>query len=82
MAGREHRTGAAYAALTREAAARQSGAPAGLEGSGPDAYLDRLTRGGAATFSSLAERVAGARDRHDLVAAARALFLWKKDISK
>lgn len=82
MAGQEHRTGPAYAALIREAAARQSGAPAGLEGPRLDAYLDRLTRDGGATFSTLTERIAGARDRHELVAAARALFLWKKDIGK
>ena len=82
MAGREHRAGAAYAAVIRDAAARASGAPAGLEGARLDAYLDRLSRDGAPRYSMLAERIAGARDRHDLVDSARALFWWKKDISK
>jgi len=45
-----------------------------------DAYLDRLTKADNPPFSALAGRLAAARDRHELVAAARALFSWKKDI--
>ncbi|HEX8257699.1 MAG TPA: DUF4350 domain-containing protein [Allosphingosinicella sp.] len=79
-ARREHRAGGAYAELVRETAAREAGA-AGLTGAELDAYLDRLSRAGGPRFSALAARIAAARDRDELVSAARALFQWKKDIS-
>lgn len=79
-ARREHRAGGAYAELVRETAGREAGA-ASLTGAELDAYLDRLSRAGGTRFSALAARIAAARDRDELVSAARALFQWKKDIS-
>ena len=80
LARRETRLGGAYAEIVRQDAARLAAAPPALAGEALDAYLDRLTRGDNPPFSSLASRLAAARDRHELVAAARALFSWKKDI--
>jgi hypothetical protein len=76
---REHRTGAAYAELIREEAARASGAHA-LRGGDLDTYLDRFSSPGRPRFSDLAGAAAAAANRDDLVSAARALFLWKKDL--
>ncbi len=79
IAGREHRTGGAYAELIREEAARVSGAPA-LRGEELDAYLDRFSAPGQKPFSALAAEAGDAADRNHLVSAARALFQWKKDL--
>jgi len=80
IARRETRLGTAYADVVRQDAARIAAAPPNLQGEALDAYLDRIGRGGGQTFSALAARLVAARDRHELVAAARALFSWKKDI--
>jgi hypothetical protein len=80
LARREPRLGGAYAEIIRHDAARIVSAPAWIQGEALDAYLDRLSRSGGPDFSALARRLASARDRHELVAAARALFSWKKDI--
>jgi hypothetical protein len=80
LARREARLGGAYADVVRQEAARLSGAPPALQGEALDAYLDRLTKDDKPPFSALAARLANARDRHELMAAARALFSWKKDI--
>jgi hypothetical protein len=80
IARRETRLGGAYADLVRQDAARIAAAPGALQGEALDAYLDRLGRGDGPTFSALAARLAAARDKSELVAAARALFSWKKDI--
>ena len=82
MARREHRTGGAYAELVREAAAYESGAHLALRDAELDAYLDRVSAPDRPSFSALAERARQARSRHDLLAAARALFQWKKDLIK
>jgi hypothetical protein len=79
IARREHRTGSAYAELIREEAAYASGAQ-GLRGAELDAYLDRFSSADRPNFSALAAEAAEAPDRHHLVSAARALFLWKKDL--
>ena len=79
IAGREHRTGGAYAELIREEAARVSGAPA-LRGEELDAYLDRFSKPDEKPFSALAAEAGDAADRNHLVSAARALFQWKKDL--
>ena len=52
-----------------------------LQGEALDQYHDRLSTNGA-PVSALAERARSARDRFDLLAAARALFSWKKDLIK
>jgi hypothetical protein len=80
LAKRETRLGGAYADVVRQDAARLAAAPAGLQGEALDAYLDRLSRDERPPFSALAARLAAARDKAELVAAARALFSWKKDI--
>ncbi len=80
LAGREARLGAAYADVVRQEAARAASAPAWLQGDALDAYLDRLGKSGGAAFSALAARLAQARDRHALMAAARDLNQWKKDV--
>jgi hypothetical protein len=80
LARREARLGGAYVDVVRQGAARTASAPTWLSGDKLDAYLDRLSRSGEPSFSELARRVAYASDRHELVAAARALFSWKKDI--
>jgi hypothetical protein len=80
LAKREARLGGAYADVVRSDAARLVGAPPALHGDALDAYLDRLPKAQGEPFSALAARLAAARDRHALIAAARALFSWKKDI--
>ena len=80
LARRETRLGGAYADVVRQDAARLTAAPVALQGEALDAYLDRLSRADGPPFSALAARLAAARDKTELVAAARALFSWKKDI--
>lgn len=80
LARREAALGAAYADVVRHDTARAVGAPLTLSDQALDAYLDRLSKGDGPKFSQLANDVVWARDRHELVAAARALFSWKKDI--
>lgn len=80
LARREVRLGGGYADVVRDDAARAGAAPANLQGEALDAYLDRFTRPGEPAFSALAHDIRNARDRGELVAAARALFRWKKDM--
>lgn len=80
LARREVRLGGGYADVVRDDAAREGAAPSGLQGEALDSYLDRFTRPGEPNFSDLADQVRNARDRSELVAAARALFRWKKDM--
>ncbi|HEX8193067.1 MAG TPA: hypothetical protein VF552_09215 [Allosphingosinicella sp.] len=82
LARREHRAGGAYAELIRETAAHDSGAHMALRDAELDAYLDRVSPPGAPTFSELAARARAAADPSQLIAAARALFQWKKDLIK
>jgi hypothetical protein len=80
QAGREVRLGAAYADLVRDEAARAGAAPPNLQGEALEAYLDRFSRPGEPPFRPLADAVREAQDRPSLLAAARALFAWKKDM--
>lgn len=80
LAGREVRLGGGYADVIRDEAARAGAAPPTLREAELEAYLDRFTRPGAPPFSALAHAVRTARDRGELVAAARALYAWKKDM--
>jgi hypothetical protein len=82
LARREHRAGAAYAELVRETAAHQSGAHLALGDAELDAYLDRVSPDGRPKFSELAADARHAADPSQLLAAARALFQWKKDLIK
>lgn len=80
LAGREVRLGGAYADLVRDEAARAGAAPPHLQGEALEAYLDRFSKPGEPVFRQLAWDVREARDRPTLLAAARALFAWKKDM--
>lgn len=80
LANREARLGAAYAEMVRQETARTTAAPHWLQGEALDSYLDRLGRPGQPRFSELAVRLSDAHDRHGLMAAARSLSLWKKEI--
>jgi hypothetical protein len=79
LAKREANLGGAYADVIRQETARAANAPSWLQGEALDQYLDRMNREGD-NFSTLAERLALARDRTSLMRAARALFQWKKDM--
>ena len=80
LANREAHLGGAYADVVRQEAARITAAPHWLQGEDLDRYLDRMTRRGEPSFAELAGRLASARHRHAVMAAARALFAWKKGI--
>lgn len=84
MAKRESRMAAPYAALTREAAARAVGAPRDLSPDQLDALLDRLgvARGLEARFSALVAEAGEARNRADLMQAARRLFQWRGEMTR
>jgi hypothetical protein len=82
LADREASAGAGYAELIREATAHESGAHLALRDAELDAYLDRLSPPDRPKFSALVQDARCAEDRFDLVAAARALFQWKKDLIK
>jgi hypothetical protein len=82
LARREHRVGSHYADVLRDAAAHDAGAPATLNGPDLEAYLDRIGKAGAPRFSELASAVRAAGDPETLLGAARALFQWKKDMTR
>jgi hypothetical protein len=80
MAERETKLGGAYADVVRHELARAVHAPPSLDAGDLDRRLDRLGPKGEPGFSELAADLAVARDRMRLMAAARALFRWKKAI--
>jgi hypothetical protein len=82
LAGREARLGGAYADVVRQDVARAVHAPPGREAAETDAYLDRLGPRDGPSFSALAAELARARDRHALMAAARAMMRWKREVVK
>lgn len=82
LAKREMRLGGAYVDVVRQEAARITAAPRSLQGNALDRYLDRFSAPGAPTFGDLAVRVMLARDRSDMVAAARALSRWKEELTR
>lgn len=81
LARRRHRTGERYAALTRDAVAAASGAPSTLTGEALDRYLDRLDRDGE-PFTQIAARAGGAADTGTLLSAARALYHWRRTVTR
>lgn len=81
LAGRRHRTGDRYAALIRETAASATGAPPNLPADALDAYLDRLDKNGE-PFTTLAARAGHAQDTRTLLDAARALYQWKRTVTR
>jgi hypothetical protein len=80
LAGRETRLADAYVDVVRQEAARAAAAPAALRGDALDAYLDRIGPAGSPAFTRLAAALAAAPDRAAMLAAARALHDWKKDM--
>ena len=80
LADREARLGGAYVDVVRDETARLTGAPYWLQGERLDRYLDRLSKAGRPSFSDLADQIRAERDRRGLLAAARALADWKKEI--
>lgn len=81
LAGRRHRTGDRYAALIRDAAASATAAPANLPPDALDNYLDRLDEQGE-PFTALASRAGHAHDTRALLVAARALYQWKRTVTR
>lgn len=79
LAGREHRMGAPYAALTAELAAKAVGAPRDLTGDALIAFLDRLgvQRGQADTFTALDSQARLTQDPGRMLAVARRLYHWR-----
>jgi hypothetical protein len=77
-AGREGRSGERYLALTRDAVATATGTPADRI----DAHLGRLVGGGGQRWADLADRARAASTGETVVAAARALHQFKKDVTR
>ncbi len=80
-AGREHLSSERYVAMTREAAIAAIGNPRRLEGEALDAWLDGLGPRSSPPFSQLARAAERADNRHDMTAAARALYQWRKAVT-
>jgi hypothetical protein len=76
-AGRTHRLGGRYAAVVREQAIRAFGVSLRLKPIEVDAYLDGL--GDGSRFTELATRAETANDDTGMLAAARALHMWKQE---
>lgn len=81
LAKRRHRTGDRYAALIRDAAASATGAPSSLPPEALDRYLDRLDQTGE-PFTAMADRAGHAQDTRALLDAARALYQWKRTVTR
>ncbi len=78
QAGIEHEVGGRYAALTRDTAAHALGLPPGMSADVVTERLDRVSRTGP-TFSQVARGAEQASNSYDLLAAARALYHWRKE---
>jgi hypothetical protein len=70
--------GGRYAAVIRDQAVRAFGVSPRLNPAEVDLYLDAL--GGKRRFSEIAGEAEAAEDDHDMLAAARALHAWKREI--
>ena len=80
LAGREVGLGSAYSDLVRQDAAHSTGASPWLSDEEVEAYLDRVGKPDQPKFSQLAGQLRQAGDHHSLMAAAQALFRWRKGI--
>ncbi len=78
LAGLEAEIGGRYAALSRDAAAHSLGLAAGMSTDVVTERLDRVTRTGP-SFSTLSASADNATTTHDMLAAARALYQWRKE---
>jgi len=80
QAGRELEGADSYVASLRAAIARRLHAPAGLDASATDRWIDRHLPPGGDLFSSLARRLPLARNNHEFLADAQALHDIRKDL--
>jgi hypothetical protein len=78
LAEREYEVGARYGVVTRDLAAQSLGLPQMMSADAATERLDAASKDGPA-FSSLADDAATARNSPDMLAAARALFRWRKE---
>jgi hypothetical protein len=77
-AGKARRLGGRYAAVIRDQAVQAFGVSARLSPADVDRYLDGL--GGAVAFTGLAAAAEAAHSDSEMLAAARALHTWKREI--
>ena len=77
-ARKARRLGGRYAEMIREQAVRAFGVSPRFDTAEVDRYLDGLASG--ARFTELAGRAAAAGNDNDMLAAARALHAWKREI--
>jgi hypothetical protein len=70
--------GGRYAEVIRDRAVRAFGVSPRFKPAEVDSYLDGL--GSGARFTELAQRAEAATDDHAMLAAARALYAWKREI--
>jgi hypothetical protein len=84
LAGREAKMAPRYADLTRKAAAKAVGAPAGLAGDDLTDFLDRLGqgRGLSETLADLSAQAAQVRGRPALAALAQRLYRWRLEMTR
>ncbi|HET8612305.1 MAG TPA: hypothetical protein VFL92_06015, partial [Sphingomonas sp.] len=79
-ARKEHRAGGAYALLTRDLAAQAVAAPRALSGEALAMWLDAAApEADDPPFATLAWRAEAAANRTELLAAARALYRWRRN---
>jgi hypothetical protein len=78
LAGLEHEAGARYAALARDSAAHDLGLPPAMSADAVTERLDRVSHQGP-PFSQLMADAENASHRDDMLAAARALYKWRKE---
>lgn len=77
-AGKARRLGGRYAAVIRDQAVQTFGVSARFTQPEVDSYLDGL--GGAAAFTALAQAAEAANSDSEMLAAARALHTWKREV--
>ncbi|MGZ3196568.1 MAG: hypothetical protein ACXWI1_05545 [Croceibacterium sp.] len=77
-AGKARRLGGRYAAVIRDQAVQTFGVSARFSQPEIDRYLDGL--GGAVPFTALADAAEAANNDGEMLAAARALHTWKREV--
>lgn len=84
MAGREHRMGGRYAALTRSFVARAVGAPRELTGPALTEFLDRLGRqkGAPGSLKAMTFDAETAADRGRVTDVAQRLYRWRLEMTR
>ncbi|MEO1169568.1 MAG: DUF4350 domain-containing protein [Pseudomonadota bacterium] len=81
LARREHLSSERYAGMVREAAVAAIGNPRRLDGEALDRWLDGLGPDSMPPFTSLARAAERATGRHEILAAAQALYDWRKAVT-